>query len=430
MKRFILKSVTILTTTAISIGVATTTSLPAFAASYENLQTLAYSENGYDDYRITHEGTCGIDYGDNVTYTMYGNGLLVLRGKGKMDYYADDDYEKERYAYVRPWNFGVGGKNWSDEIKVVRIENGITNIGAGAFSDCKNLTRVEIPDSVKEIGNLAFSNCKNLKNVTLPSGITRIGKRAFDNTGLETVTIPSGLKVIEESSFSGCPIANLVIPEGVTTIQNSAFGYNDKLTAVSLPSSLTSIGKYVFSGSPNLTHIDLAAQNPTYTIIEGSIYTKDGTELVALNPSISGVYTIPNGTKRIAEGAVAVRYLEGLILPDSVESVATYAFYTCPNLKAVYIPTSVTSMGSKLVSTFLAYNGTMYIDVNPFILYSGTEAQWNSINGGLPPTLNAEMFYNTTPDNVAYVVQKFGGNASTQVYDAAGGFFYDPLAEG
>ena len=87
-------------------------------------------------------------------------------------------------------------------------------------------------------------------------------------------------------------------------------------------------------------------------------------------------------------------------------------------------------MGSKLVSTFLAYNGTMYIDVNPFILYSGTEAQWNSINGGLPPTLNAEMFYNTTPDNVAYVVQKFGGNASTQVYDAAGGFFYDPLAEG
>ena len=430
MKGFILRGITILATTVISAGLVATTSLPAFAVSCENLQAWDYSENDYEDYRITHEGTCGIDYGDNVTYTMYDNGLLVLRGKGKMDYYADDAYVKERYAYVRPWNFGVGGKNWSDEIKAVRIENGITNIGAGAFSDCKNLTRIEIPDSVKEIGNLAFSNCKNLKSIALPSGITRIGKRAFDNAGLEAVTIPSGLKVIEESSFSGCSIENLTIPEGITTIQNSAFDYNDNLISVSLPSSLTSIGKYVFSGSPNLSHIDISAQNPSYTIIEGSIYTKDGTGLVALNPSINGVYTISNGTKRIAKGAVAVRNLEGLILPDSVESVAAYAFYTCPNLKAVYIPTSVTSMGSKLISTFLAYDGTSYISATPFILYAGTEAQWNSINDGLPPTLTAEIFYNTTPDNVAYVVQKFGGNASTQVYDASGKFFYDPSAEG
>lgn len=426
MQKFIRKSATILSIAAIGIGIFTNGALSAHAISNRSIEQPAYSTNGYEDYRITHEGTCGIDRGSNVTYTMYDNGLLVLRGTGRMNYYTDDSHEKERYVnYMQPWTLGVGGQNWSGEIKVVRIENGITNIGAGAFSECKNLTRVEIPESVKEIGTKAFYCCENLKNVTFPSGLTRIGEAAFYGTGLETVSIPSGVKTIEKNSFHGCPIQSLTIPEGVTTIQDSAFDGNKKLTDVSLPASLTSIGKYVFSDATNLSHISISTQNPSYTLIEGSIYTKDGTELVALNPSIDGIYTIPSGTKRIAAGSVAVMNLEGLILPDSVESIATYAFYTCPKLKAVYIPATVTSMGSKLVSDFAKYSGFV-----PFILYSGTEAQWSSINGGLPPTLNAEISYNAVPDNVKYVVEQYGGNAATQVYDEAGGFFYDPLAEG
>ena len=425
MQKLIRKSATILSIAAISMGIFTMGTLSAHAISNVSIGQPEYSTNGYEDYRITHEGTCGIDSGKNVTYTMYDNGLLVLRGKGKMDYYTDDSHEKERYIYVRPWDFGVGGKSWANEIKVVRIENGITNIGAGAFSKCENLIRIEIPESVKEIGAEAFYRCENLKSVTFPSGITRIGKSAFYGTGLESLTIPSGVKTIEEGSFEFCSIETLSIPEGVKAIEDSAFNYNGKLTSVSLPASLTSLGNYVFSGSPNLSHISISAQNPSYTLIEGSIYTKDGTELVALNPSIDGIYTIPSGTKRIANGAVAVRNLEGLILPDSVESVASYAFYTCPKLKAVYMPASVTSMGSKLVSELAKYSGFV-----PFILYSGTEAQWNNINGGLPPTLSAEVSYNAVPDNVRYVVERYGGNAATQVYDADGGFFYDPLAAG
>jgi hypothetical protein len=62
------------------------------------------------------------------------------------------------------------------------VPDGITGIGHGAFSDCKNLVTLDISDSVAIIGDIdvfdsvpmvmlmdcMFSNCENLKTVCLP----------------------------------------------------------------------------------------------------------------------------------------------------------------------------------------------------------------------------------------------------------------------
>ena len=50
-------------------------------------------------------------------------------------------------------------------LKEVRISDGCTSIGEGAFYDCSHFTSITIPNSVTSIGEYAFYECDNLDKV-------------------------------------------------------------------------------------------------------------------------------------------------------------------------------------------------------------------------------------------------------------------------
>lgn len=58
------------------------------------------------------------------------------------------------------------------------IEDGITRIGAYAFSDCRDLKNVVIGNSVEEIAECAFRGC-NLRTIVMGTAIKRIAKNSF-----------------------------------------------------------------------------------------------------------------------------------------------------------------------------------------------------------------------------------------------------------
>ena len=69
-----------------------------------------------------------------------------------------------------------------------------------------------------------------------------------------------GYKVtgIEESAFENCSkITSVTIPDTVTTIGNRAFSYCENLTSVTLSNSVTTIGRYAFANSSNLSSITI-----------------------------------------------------------------------------------------------------------------------------------------------------------------------------
>jgi len=95
------------------------------------------------------------------------------------------------------------------------------------FQECTNLTNVTIPNGVTSIGAYAFSSCKSLTSVTIPSSVTSIGDRAFiDCTGLTSVTIPSGVTSIGEAAFANCKSLTSVTFEGTTNLGSDPF-YGD-----------------------------------------------------------------------------------------------------------------------------------------------------------------------------------------------------------
>ncbi|MBO7638748.1 MAG: leucine-rich repeat domain-containing protein, partial [Treponema sp.] len=121
-------------------------------------------------------------------------------------------------------------------IKEVIIPNTITKLGNNYFSGCTQLTEVtfESGSQLPEIPNSLFSGCTSLNSITnLPSTITRIGTNAFNNTAF--------------TSF--------VVPNGVTEIGGSAFGSPKNLSYLVIPTSVTTIGSYLFFDSNHMIDV-------------------------------------------------------------------------------------------------------------------------------------------------------------------------------
>ena len=119
----------------------------------------------------------------------------------------------------------------------------------GSFNGCKNISKLTVTGS--GVFNKSGMNLTNLTELVIQQGVTGIGANAFSGcTGLTEIAIPDGVTSIGSSAFSGCSgLTEVTIPNSVTWIDNSAFRGCTGLTAVTIPDSVTAIGKYAFYGS-------------------------------------------------------------------------------------------------------------------------------------------------------------------------------------
>jgi hypothetical protein len=187
----------------------------------------------------------------------------------------------------------------------------------------------------------------------------------------EDVIIPamtSGLPVtsIGNRAFWGyTSLTNVTIPESITSIGDDAF-YDTGLTSVTLPDSITSIGDETFADCYSLTAISVAAQNPVYSSLNGVLFDKNQTTLVAYPARGPINYTIPDGVTNIGNGAFyGCGNLASVTIDNGMTSIGKTAFSFCSRLGNIGIPDSVTSIGD---SAFRACTGL----TNAAIPYSVT----------------------------------------------------------
>ena len=286
----------------------------------------------------------------------------------------------------------------------VTIPEGVTSIYGEAFYNC-SLTTLTLPNSLEEIGNSAYCNScggdylgafahnTKLTSVVIPKNVSRIGSDAFEGcTSLSQITLQEGLKEIGANAFLDCgALRSIIIPEGVTTIGEDAFA-NCRLTEISLPRSLKTIGDNgVFQGNKFLTSVTI------YGGVEriGS-YAFDGcTSLsqVTLHEGITTIgkfafqncsslrsITLPEGVTTIEGGAFYNCDLRDISLPQSLTIVNDAirlltngpwygAFANNPNLTTIVIPNNVTHIGSY---TFSGCHSLKNIVLNDNLLTLGT----------------------------------------------------------
>lgn len=204
-----------------------------------------------------------------------------------------------------------------------------SRIGAGLLVLC--LALCLLPLTVKADNEVTSGTCGDNLTWNLSEG---------------TLTI-SGSGDMKDYNFSDMApwyenrnrFSKLVIGENVTSIGDYAFLSCGLLKSVTIPDSVTRIGKSAFSGSNNISDVILGKNVKT---VGDSAFS----QCLLLNN-----INFPQGLESIGAGAFAsCGWLTEAILPDSVISVGDTAFTDCRHMTGLTFGSGLTSIGKEAFS--------------------------------------------------------------------------------
>ena len=361
-----------------------------------------------------------ITSGDWAYATLNNGGISIIKYNGK-----------QTNVDLTTLDFGgdivsIGGYAfYNAAVTSVVLPETLTSIQAYAFAR-SNISSVVIPASVEYIAKYAFfytplesvtfapeSNLKvmeqwafaytrSLNEIELPWSLQTMGSSAFYYSGITSVTFAQGsvISEIPESAFASSALMSVVLPDSVTLVNDNAFRdcaalqsvtfgagedlqlmsnafYNTGLTSLHIPANLTYIGEYALVGLQGLEEFAVDENNPEYAAVNGVLYDKEISKIIAVPAGKTGSLTLPATLETIGYGAfenssletisfdknsniLSIGYrafyganaLTQITIPASVVSIDYYAFAMCENLKTV-----IFAEGSRLTGV---YEGAFY----------------------------------------------------------------------
>ena len=285
----------------------------------------------------------------------------------------------------------------NSKVTSVKMQDGIIDIGDGAFDCCTNLVNLNLPDSLEYIGEDSFNYCKKLEEIKIPDKVQYIPTRAFYGCySLKSIVLPDGLWGIHPGAFKYCSsLKSIDIPSSLGYIASDAFG-ESAIININIPSSTVGIDHSAFSNCANLESINVDEKNESYCSVDGVLYNKKKDTLLSypcgkkdetyevLNGTINierdAMYycknlkqiKLPEGVKIIGdESFFMCTGLKSIVIPESVTHIGDYNFYGCTNLEEVTISSSVKTIGSSV------FNGCVNLTS---IKYTGTISEWKNIS--------------------------------------------------
>ena len=285
--------------------------------------------------------------GTNNLFTIEGGGLYADGGKTVVLYPA----AKEGTAFAVP--------------------AAVTKIEDSAFYGAKNLTSVsfEAATALDTIEDEAFMNCTALQSVSLTAPLTLFGGSVFSGcTALKTVDFAPSVANLEVGSktFENCSaLTSATFNGNVAKVGSNLFLNCSSLTSFTIPANMilysTSYSSYTYNafiGCTALTEINVEEGGTEYASEDGILYSADKTTIlyVPANKSFATVgglstFTIPDSVQRLASGAFySNQKVQKVVFGKGITKVDSSLFRDCAALKEVDMSaaTGCTSFSSSM----------------------------------------------------------------------------------
>ncbi len=275
-------------------------------------------------------GECGVGLKWSFNHST---GVLTIDGEGAMrDDYKYGINDDEEYFSTAPW-FA-----YNNEIRSIRVNEGVTSIGNYAFMALPKLENVKLPNTLTTLGGYAFFGCESLRNIKLPDSLTKLGVGTFRQSGLTYVEVPDQITSIPNYCFYVCgSLQSITLPSNLTRIGDKAFDQCKMMQYISLPAGLETIGNSAFS----LTGLK--------SIVIPKIVQGIG-EAAFYQSKLESV-TFEGYPEQIGQQVFArCENLTEVILPDGFTTIPYAGFMMCTSLKSITIPASVTTIESRAFS--------------------------------------------------------------------------------
>ena len=270
---------------------------------YNEIHYIATSKVSAKWYVGTGEYYFGVNVVSHEWDSSTNKGIITFNGNvttvaGFMDCYNLTS------IYLPDCVTSIGSEAFMDSgLKEIVIPESVTSIGSNAFYEC-NLTSIIIPKNVVSIGYHAFYHCYSLVDlysyailppilsenafVSCPKNVhvyeeslnlyqsswssifnyVSLGNIPADTpttsiyyTTSDGATTTSRRFVVKSNLYSG-DSGDMVVYGDLLFIPESAFSYNNTLTSITIPQSVTKIGCYAFKNCSNLAKVYCKSVTP------------------------------------------------------------------------------------------------------------------------------------------------------------------------
>lgn len=194
---------------------------------------------------------------------------------------------------------------------------------------------------------------------------------------------------------------------------------------------------------PGLESITVDGANPELKSVDGVLYNKAGTELIAFPAKKGTAFTVPEGVTRILYASFnGNSLLQSIQFPQSLEAIEGYAFEDCSGLTSVHLPKNLHQLSTEAFfscinletvtldpqnTAYTVENNVLYLEKTPVLYPPQKKDKHFAVPYGAV-TLHSLFACNpylesvTLPDSLKYLYGTFFGCTALKSVNLPDGF--------